>query len=78
MTKPAGVARATKDNSKKHPQQRDEWMRGKKIGRRKQVWVEEFVSTSAPAGAEVRSVDLSQGSLGHGTGIISGHWEKIR
>jgi hypothetical protein len=39
MAKPAGVARATKDNSKKHPQQRDEWMKGKKIGRKKQVWV---------------------------------------
>jgi hypothetical protein len=74
MAKPVGVARASKDNSNKHPQQREEWMQGKKIGRKKQVWVEEFTSAPAPAGAETRIVESD---LGHGTGTISGHWEKV-
>lgn len=37
--KPVGVGRATKDNSAKHPMQRDEWMKGKKVGRPKQEFV---------------------------------------
>lgn len=37
--RPAGVGRTTKDNSQKHPMQRDEWMEAKKIGRPKQRWV---------------------------------------
>jgi hypothetical protein len=36
--RPVGIAKVTKNNRNKHPQQRDEWMQGKKIGRRKQVW----------------------------------------
>ena len=39
MAKPVGVAKATKNNDNKHPRQREEWMEGKKIGRKKQVWV---------------------------------------
>jgi len=39
MARPMGVARATKDNSNKHPRQREEFTEGKKIGRPKQVWV---------------------------------------
>lgn len=38
MAKPV-VGRASKDNSRKHPMQREDWMKGKKIGRTKQVWV---------------------------------------
>lgn len=76
MAKPVGVARASKNNDNKHPQRHEEWMRGKKIGRPKQVWVEEFISTPAPAEAWFGTVDLSQGNLGHGTGTLSGHWEK--
>lgn len=33
MAKPAGVVTKTKDNSKKHPHEHDEWMRGKKLNR---------------------------------------------
>lgn len=50
MAKPLGIARATKNNDNKHPQQHDEWMLGKKIGRKKQVWitasVEELIQSS--------------------------------
>jgi hypothetical protein len=37
--RPAGIAKATKNNRDKHPQQRDEWMVGKKFGRPEQYWV---------------------------------------
>jgi hypothetical protein len=39
MARPMGVARATKDNSNKHPRQAEEFREGKKIGRPKQRWV---------------------------------------
>lgn len=39
MARPTGLTRTTKDNSAKHPQQRDEWNEGKKIGRPKQEFV---------------------------------------
>jgi len=39
MARPIGVAKATKDNSNKHPRQREEFIEGKKFGRPKQVWV---------------------------------------
>ena len=35
---PAGITRKTKDNSKKLHRNREEWMRGKRIGRPKQVF----------------------------------------
>lgn len=37
--RPAGVARATKNNDNKHPRQADEFREGKRLGRPKQVWV---------------------------------------
>ena len=40
MAKPAGVLTKTKDNSKKLHRNREEWMKGKKIGRPKQVFVD--------------------------------------
>lgn len=39
MGRPAGVERATKNNDNKHPHVREEWMKGKRIGRPKQAWV---------------------------------------
>jgi hypothetical protein len=39
MARPAGVAKATKDNSNKHPHIREEFTKGKKLGRPKQRWV---------------------------------------
>lgn len=39
MGKPEGIVKRTKDNSRKRPQVREDWMKGKKIGRTKQVWV---------------------------------------
>jgi len=39
MARPMGVAKATKDNSNKHPREREEWMEGKKFSRPKQQWV---------------------------------------
>jgi hypothetical protein len=38
--KPAGVLKVTKNNDRKHPQQREEWLAGKKFGRLKQRWYE--------------------------------------
>lgn len=40
MGKPEGVLRKTKDNSKKNHQAHTEWVAGKKIGRKKQVFVD--------------------------------------
>lgn len=39
MAKPEGITKKTKDNSRKHPHMREEWMAGKKLGRPKQIWV---------------------------------------
>lgn len=40
MARPVGVVgRVTKDNSGKHPHEREEWQKGKKIGRPKQEWI---------------------------------------
>ena len=39
MTMPAGVVKKTKNNDNKHYREHDEWMQGKKIGRKKQRWV---------------------------------------
>ena len=33
------TGRTTKDNSKKHPYVREQWMKAKREGRPKQVWV---------------------------------------
>jgi hypothetical protein len=40
MTRPAGVTAKTKDNSKKKFREREEWQKGKKIGRPKQKYVD--------------------------------------
>lgn len=63
MSKPVGVGRATKDNSAKHPMQRDEWMQAKKIGRPKQVWHADEVMT-----------DVTTGNI---LGVVEGCWEKV-
>jgi hypothetical protein len=39
MAKPEGIVKRTKDNSRKQPYQREQWMLGKKLGRPKQRWV---------------------------------------
>lgn len=72
MTRPAGVGRALKNNEK-HPQQRDEWNEGKRIGRKKQAWV-----WDDPKGPfKVGEVTDGGGDLGRGTGHRVGHWEKV-
>jgi hypothetical protein len=38
MAMPAGVTKKTKDNSKKKYRENAEWMKGKKLGRPKQVF----------------------------------------
>ena len=47
--RPVGLSRTLKDNSNKHPHMRDEWTKGKKIGRRKQEWV----VTEGPGGSRI-------------------------
>lgn len=37
--KPVGIVTKTKDNARKKYREHAEWMKGKKIGRPKQVWV---------------------------------------
>jgi hypothetical protein len=38
MAMPAGIQRKTKDNSKKKFREHEEWVKGKRIGRPKQVF----------------------------------------
>lgn len=40
MAKPAGMQAKLKDNSKKNYRTREEWMKAKKIGRPKQVFID--------------------------------------
>jgi hypothetical protein len=42
MAKPIGLQSKLKDNSKKLYRNNEEWMKGKKIGRPKQVWVDDI------------------------------------
>jgi hypothetical protein len=51
MTKPAGVVAKTKDNSRKKYREREDWLKGKKVGRVKQVWVWEE-PLAAPTGEQ--------------------------
>jgi hypothetical protein len=62
MARPAGVAKATKDNSRKLHANREQWMAGKKLGRSKQQWIWDIEPT------------LVEGVLVD-NGI--GHWEKL-
>ena len=39
MAKPVGVVTKTKDNSRKKFREHEDWMKGKKLGRPKQVWI---------------------------------------
>lgn len=48
MAKPAGVTAKTKDNSRKKHRENEEFQKGKKLGRPKQLWVpEEPLATAA-------------------------------
>ena len=40
MSKPAGVIAKSKDNTKKKPYEREQWMRRKREGRPRQVYVD--------------------------------------
>lgn len=73
MGRPAGVERATKNNDNKHPHVREEFTKGKKIGRKKQVWV-----WDDPKGVIVSTGTVEGGDLGRGTGTRVGHWEKVQ
>jgi hypothetical protein len=65
MAMPVGITRKTKDNSKKLHRNREGWMDGKKLGRKKQVWVWDV---------EPLFVEENDGGITHYTG--SGHWEE--
>lgn len=62
--RPAGIARATKDNSGKHPQQAEEFREGKKIGRPKQRWIWDIEPT------DTLHPEFVAGGIGH--------WEKVK
>lgn len=51
MTKPVGVVTKTKDNSRKKHRENEEFQKGKKLGRPKQVWVLEE-PLNVPAGEQ--------------------------
>ena len=52
-----------KTNNDKNPQAREEWMKGKKIGRPKQIWVEhEEINIEEILGLKP---------------LVNGHWEKV-
>jgi hypothetical protein len=48
--KPAGMSTKTKDNSRKKYRENAEWSAGKKIGRKKQVWVPNVAFVTNPQG----------------------------
>lgn len=64
MAKPAGMQSRLKDNSNKKFRENEEWMKGKKIGRPKQLWVWD---------------KLDSAGVGHAyPGPTSvGHWQKV-
>lgn len=68
MAKPAGLQSKLKDNSKKKYREQKEWSEGKRVGRKKQVWVwdvEPLVVLPREGGESVIP----------NTGV--GHWEKV-
>jgi hypothetical protein len=69
VAKPVGIVVKTKDNSKKKYREHDEWMRGKKLGRPKQVFVDTRMGMSID---EIES--LSDAQI---LALPKPHWEKV-
>ena len=76
--KPEGIIKRTKDNDHKHPQQREEWMKGKKIGRPKQMWVPSTLF-GVPFPEYMSSDDIEREINGHSIEhYVPAHWEKVK
>ena len=78
MSKPEGITKRTKDNSRKKSYEREQWMKGKKIGRPKQVWVPSMlkgvvINDEADLG-EIAEI-INDGSI---SGYTRAHWEKVK
>lgn len=69
MSKPAGVITKTKDNSKKKPHERELWLKNKKSGRQRQVFVDTRMGLSI---AEIEALSDAQILALPKTG-----WEKV-
>jgi hypothetical protein len=75
MAKPVGVERKRKNNDNKHAHVREEWTKGKKIGRPKQVWVESTIS----GGPVPEDYDAAVAAITEETiaSFVPAHWEKV-
>jgi hypothetical protein len=78
MAKPEGITKKTKDNSHKKPYEREQWQKGKRIGRPKQRWVEAtlygvpFTEDMTPADIER---EITEHSIEH---YVAAHWERTK
>lgn len=64
MARPVGVAIKTKDNSRKKHRENEEFQKGKKLGRPKQVWVWDDIGR--------------RGAFAYPNVDPVGHWEKVK
>lgn len=76
MSKPEGIIKKTKDNSRKKHREAKEWDERKRLGRPKQVWVG---STLRGAPFVPNTMDEIEHALTEETikDYVQAHWEKI-
>ena len=67
--KPAGVVSKTKDNSKKKPYEREQWMRRKREGRAKQVFIDTRMGMSIEEVEKLSDAEI--------LALPAPHWEKV-
>jgi len=67
--KPAGVASKLKNNDNKHPQAREEWMRRKREGRPRQVYVDTRMGMSIEEVEKLSDAEI--------LALPAPHWEKV-
>jgi hypothetical protein len=79
MAKPTGLQSKLKDNSKRNYRAREEWQTGKKLGRKKQVWVPSTLNgnpLSPYLTMDEIDVAITEETIANGS-YVSAHWGKV-
>lgn len=79
MSKPEGILKKTKDNSRKKYNEAKDFAEGKRLGRPKQQWVPSMFN-GEPLPDEVTMADIermvTEETIANKT-FVSAHWEKV-
>ena len=69
MARPIGITSKLKNNDAKHPQEREEWMRRKREGRAKQVYIDTRMGMSIEEIEKLSDAEI--------LALPAPHWEKV-